>query len=110
MLFSSFLCKDNSDLSDNIDELKNANTIGITTTTPPSTDDQIDNAELQNKDSVSNGVLDDNENDNEHKMNDDGTKTETASVDLNNGSNKNEPYVFDAKLVMSFSLSKTNPN
>lgn len=78
-------------------ELKNANTIGIsTTTTTTSTNEQIDNAELQNRDSVSNGVLDDNENDNENKMNDDddddGTKnTEIASADLNNGSNKIEP-------------------
>lgn len=78
----------NSDSSVNI-ELKNANTIGITTTT--STNDQIDNAELQSRDSVSNGVLDDNENDNENKMSDDTESTETASADLNNGSNKNEP-------------------
>lgn len=82
--------------------MKNANTIGITTTTTTtSPNEQIDNAELQNRDnSVSNGVLDDNENDNENKMNDDDDgddhddgreNMETASADLNNGSNKNEP-------------------
>lgn len=79
--------------------MKNANTIGITTTTTSSPNEQIDNAELQNRDnSVSNGVLDDNENDNENKMNDDDgdhddgrENMETASADLNNGSNKNEP-------------------
>lgn len=84
---------DDSDLSANI-ELENANTIGVTTaatTTPTATTiEQIDNAELQCKDSVSNGVLDDNENDNESKTND-GTEIETAAADLNNGSTKNEP-------------------
>lgn len=87
---------DDSYLSANI-ELENANTIGVTTaasTTPTTTTiKQIDNAELHCKDSVSNGVLNDNEKNAESKTND-GTKIETTAVDLNEGSTKNEPYVF----------------
>lgn len=75
-----------SEPSSNI-ELNNANTISITT----STDEQIDNAELQGKETVSNG-LDDNENDKENKTEDD-VNTAPAAVDLNNGSITDEPCV-----------------
>lgn len=53
------------------------------------TNEQIDNAELQEKEMVSNG-LDDNENDKENKT-DDGTITAPVEVDLNNGSITEEP-------------------
>lgn len=71
--------------------LQNANTISYTTTSPS---EQIDNAELQEKENVSIGDLDANENDKETKT-DDGTnaisspdieKTTTpVETDLNNG-------------------------
>lgn len=59
-------------------ELKNANTINFAT----SANEQIDNAELQEKDSI--GGLDDNENDKGSKTNET-TNVAPAVTDLNNG-------------------------
>lgn len=70
--------------------LQNANTISYTTTSPS---EQIDNAELQEKENVSTGDLDANENDKETKTAD-GTNATSAPIekittpvetDLNNG-------------------------
>lgn len=73
-------------------EMKNANTISLTTPA----DEQIDNAELQDKETVSNG-LDDNENDKENnKTEDDTNATAPDATDLNNGpvTEKEESCVF----------------
>lgn len=60
--------------------MKNANTISLTT----SADEQNDNAEPQDKETVSNG-LDDNENDKETKTEDETNATAPDAPDLNNG-------------------------
>lgn len=70
-------------------EIKNANTISFT----KSIDEQIDNAELQDKETVRNG-LDDNENDKVNKTQDDTNTTALEGSDLKNGSITDESYVF----------------
>lgn len=90
----SYFCLYSIPFADETNSLQNANTISYTTTT----NEQIDNAELQEKSTMSSG-LDDNENDKESKH-EDGIKTaacETTTTpvvaDLNNGPFNDESYV-----------------